>query len=125
MAVYRIAGHLFSMNPRYKLLQSRAEKYLYEGPTEGKEIIDIDITQENFEKRHSEHPYLSPQDCEYIFYGVKFAYKMLMKDSFVLHSSAVAYNGYAYLFSADSGTGKSTHTSFWQECFGAENAVII
>ena len=50
MAVYRIAGHLFSMNPRYKLLQSRAEKYLYEGPTEGKEIIDIDITQENFEK---------------------------------------------------------------------------
>lgn len=125
MAIYRIAGHLFSMNPRYELLKRRSEKYLYTGGTEGREIIDIDITQENFEKRHSEHPYLSASDCEYIFYGVKFAYKMLMKESFVLHSSAVAYNGYAYLFSADSGTGKSTHTSFWQECFGKDNAVII
>ena len=125
MAIYKIAGHLFSMNPRYGLLKRRSEKYLYTGDTEGREITDIDISPENFEKKLAEYPYISPTECEYIFYGVKFAHKMLAKEGFVLHSSAVAYDGYAYLFSADSGTGKSTHTSFWQECFGEENAVII
>ena len=39
----------------------------------------------------------------------------------LLHSSAVMLNGKAYLFSAPSGTGKSTHTSLWLKEFeGAE-----
>ncbi len=41
-----------------------------------------------------------------------------------LHSSAVVVDGYAYLFSADSGTGKSTHTGLWLEHF-KEKAFII
>ena len=35
----------------------------------------------------------------------------------VLHSSAIAVDGNAYLFSAHSGTGKSTHTSLWLDHF--------
>ena len=35
----------------------------------------------------------------------------------MLHSSAVEYDGKAYLFSAPSGTGKSTHTSIWVKHF--------
>jgi len=32
-----------------------------------------------------------------------------------LHSSSIIYNGHAYLFSAPSGTGKSTHTDLWEK----------
>jgi hypothetical protein len=35
----------------------------------------------------------------------------------MLHASAVTYNNFAYLFSADSGTGKSTHTHLWLKKF--------
>ena len=42
----------------------------------------------------------------------------------LLHSSAVVVDGYAYLFSADSGTGKSTHTGLWKQHFG-DRAYII
>ena len=42
----------------------------------------------------------------------------------MLHSSAIVLDGYAYLFSAPCGTGKSTHTSMWQRVFG-ENAVML
>ena len=42
----------------------------------------------------------------------------------MLHSSAVIMDGRAYLFSAPSGTGKSTHTGLWQEVFG-EKAQIL
>ena len=43
----------------------------------------------------------------------------------MLHASAVAMEGKCYLFSAPSGTGKSTHTKQWQKYFGAERALII
>ena len=42
----------------------------------------------------------------------------------MLHASAVVVDDYAYLFSADSGTGKSTHTRLWLDRFG-EQAFIL
>lgn len=38
----------------------------------------------------------------------------------ILHASAVIYQGRAFLFSAPSGGGKSTHAAIWRDCFGAE-----
>lgn len=40
------------------------------------------------------------------------------------HASALCYEGKTYLFSAPSGTGKSTHTRLWRETFG-EKVVMI
>lgn len=45
-------------------------------------------------------------------------------DTFMFHSSAVAVDGAAYLFTANNGTGKSTHTRLWREYLG-ERAVMI
>ena len=38
----------------------------------------------------------------------------------LVHSSALICGGKAYLFSADSGVGKSTHTRLWLDAFGDE-----
>ncbi len=43
---------------------------------------------------------------------------------FHLHSSAVSLDGEAYLFTAPSGTGKSTHTGLWREAFGSRTWMI-
>jgi hypothetical protein len=40
------------------------------------------------------------------------------------NGSVVAVDGQAYLFTAKSGTGKSTHTRFWRETFG-DRAVMV
>ena len=45
-------------------------------------------------------------------------------DTLLFHGSVVAVDGAAYLFTAKSGTGKSTHTRLWREVFG-ERAVMI
>ena len=42
----------------------------------------------------------------------------------LMHGSALALDGEAYVFTAPSGTGKSTHTRFWREAFG-ERCVMI
>ena len=45
-------------------------------------------------------------------------------DTILMHGSVVAVDGEAFLFTAKSGTGKSTHTRYWREVFG-ERAVMV
>lgn len=45
-------------------------------------------------------------------------------ETFLFHGSAIAVDDSGYLFTAKSGTGKSTHTRLWREVFG-ERAVMI
>jgi len=54
----------------------------------------------------------------------KIAEKMLDYDTILFHGSIVAVDGQGYLFTAKSGTGKSTHTRLWREYFG-NRAVMI
>ncbi len=54
----------------------------------------------------------------------KLCTKIIDFDAMLIHSSAIALDGEAYLFTAPSGTGKSTHTRLWREHFG-ERAVMV
>ena len=54
----------------------------------------------------------------------KIAERMPDYDTFLFHGSCVAVDGEGYLFTAKSGTGKSTHTGLWRELFG-NRAVMV
>ena len=54
----------------------------------------------------------------------KICEKIVDFDTVLVHGSVVAVDGEAYLFTAKSGTGKSTHTRFWREVFG-ERAIMV
>lgn len=54
----------------------------------------------------------------------KIAEKMIDYDTILFHGSVVAVDGVGYLFTAKSGTGKSTHTRLWREYLG-EQAVMV
>ena len=61
---------------------------------------------------------------EYNLLGAWFNRLIIKHNGIMLHSSAVVVDGFAYLFSADSGTGKSTHTRLWLE-YLKEKAFVI
>jgi len=42
----------------------------------------------------------------------------------VMHGSALAFDGRAFIFTAPSGTGKSTHAALWRERFGSRVTMI-
>lgn len=44
--------------------------------------------------------------------------KLLDYDVLMIHGSALCMDGEAYIFTAPSGTGKSTHARLWRETFG-------
>lgn len=59
---------------------------------------------------------------EQLFYAVRDCFFLfcLKKGRLAVHSSSIIYGDRAYLFSARSGTGKTTHTDFWVDRYGAE-----
>ncbi|MCM1044482.1 MAG: PqqD family protein [Candidatus Gastranaerophilales bacterium] len=48
---------------------------------------------------------------------IPFLYLALQHNMAVLHSSSILYEGKAWLFSASSGTGKSTHAALWHTLY--------
>ncbi|HIR03589.1 MAG: hypothetical protein U0M23_04025 [Acutalibacteraceae bacterium] len=126
MPVYNIAGLHVLMEPKGTLLQTRAKKYLAHGQLT-KEQCDIIIDEHSpgfaaWQEKYKAYSYAAN---EYAWFGYRFYSALPMYGGFFLHASAVALDGAAYLFSADSGTGKSTHTGLWMDCFGQERAQII
>ena len=110
---YLIAGLKVEMEVIGKLLYDRCEKY--RNNFDGEPDITIIPLKENLQRMHERYPHLSDDAIEYMGTGSMFYYRLLKFGGFMIHSSCIAYDGKAYLFSADPGTGKSTHTSLWQE----------
>ena len=54
----------------------------------------------------------------------KVAEALLDWDVLLFHGSTVAVDGFAYSFTADCGTGKSTHTRYWRQVFGERAAMV-
>jgi hypothetical protein len=52
------------------------------------------------------------------------AERMMDFDTILFHGSVVSVDGEGYLFTATSGTGKSTHTANWRKVFG-DRAVMV
>lgn len=74
--------------------------------------------------RNHAHRYFSNQDWEYSQTGFSFQDRLAVLGGGVLHSSSLMWRGKGVAFSANSGTGKSTHVGLWCQRFGDEVTVI-
>lgn len=52
------------------------------------------------------------------------ATQLLSRGILLMHGSVIAVDGQAYMFTAKSGTGKSTHVRLWRQLFG-ERAIMV
>lgn len=125
MPVYSIAGIKVFMEPRFEKTAGQSEKYKIDGAV--KEDADLVINYPNklMEQLKEKAPYLNEDSCEYMGFGTSFYSGLIRFNGIMLHASAVVYEGKAYLFSAPSGTGKSTHTNLWLKYFGDDKAYIL
>lgn len=115
MKRYEIAGLQVDMLAGGRTVrQAQAYAAAAEGPA------DLTI-QCNMEEVLRLNPHVTDRElAEYLATGAQFAAALPRFRGLMLHSSAVICDGKAYLFSAPSGTGKSTHTEKWCRLFGAE-----
>ena len=129
--VMEIAGVSFSVQPIFETTRLYCREYYVERDPEyriavKREALAVEQMLLNWEadaeglKRRKftdmflERSYIQRRVAEYL----------LERDTLMVHGSTVAVDGQAYLFTADCGTGKSTHTRLWREVFG-ERAVMV
>ena len=115
---YRIAGLVVEMNS-FGRTAEQAKPYQID------EQLHVDIRiQPDHALVRKKMPNLDEENCEYLATGVDFYAKLLDFGGFRLHASAVVVDDRAYLFTAASGTGKSTHTNLWLNHFGERSYIL-
>lgn len=123
MKLHKIADLYVGIDYRHPTMTKQAKPYLSEDKPE---IVDIVTwaSDESIKDLQETYPVFSENDCEYMLTGNGFYSELLHFGGLMIHASAVVYKGGAYLFSADSGTGKSTHTQLWLKAFGDEAKIL-
>ena len=119
--IYRIADK----NIRISSLFSFIHVYCDEYKTDGEPDFEVEITEADLKA-----------ECKAVKADImggwvevsavyrKIAEIMPKYDTFMLHGSAISVDGEGYLFSAKSGTGKSTHTKLWCKLLG-DRAIMV
>ena len=143
--IIQLAGHKIRIFPHYELLIEYCNAYIVPDIAVGSlldnkagvstadltvQVSAEDIAYERMRsdrdaERNDQAPVMySDAYLETLAVYRKIAEWMPIQGILLFHGSVVAVDGKAYLFTAKSGTGKSTHTRLWREYFG-DRAVMI
>ena len=128
---FQISGKVVSVHTDSGNLMSYCTDYLCNGTPD----ISVTVTPEDiaFERikaaREDEIEglpvrQLSDEQLEITALQRKLTEALFDHDTLLFHGSVVAVDGQAYLFTAKSGTGKSTHTRLWREVFGSRAIMV-
>ena len=126
-----IAGWNVEINALFETTRTFCKAYLCEAaPDFAVTTFQADI---DFERKKSEQEdiyegipvrHFGDEYLETLAVYRRISRELLDRDTLLFHGSVIAVDGEGYLFTAKSGTGKSTHTALWHRLFG-ERAVTI
>lgn len=126
-----LAGRKIAVSANFERTREYCQAYLTEGEpdfsvTVGMEELAWEHRNAKKEKQHDSFPgdRVPPPFLEQAALYRMIASRMLEYDTVLFHGSAISVDGQGYLFTALSGTGKSTHTALWRSHFG-DRAVMV
>jgi len=121
MFTLRVAEHNFRIDNQYSYVLNMSRDY----------IIDDDVsapllsaTQSEIERERDELYDSSPGYLESLAIYRKMCESLIEADCILFHASALSIDGSGVMFTAKSGTGKSTHSRMWRERFGDRVTMI-
>lgn len=126
-----LAGVCIHISSLFPFVRWYCQDYLTEGEPDFSVSIDqadIDFEREKanreYEAEGLPRPDFHDAYLETLAVYRKIAREMLNYDTILVHGSAIAVDDEGFMFTAVSGTGKSTHTRLWRERFG-DRAVMV
>ncbi len=111
---YKLANIVVRVEHNFPYIEKKCAEYVSEEVPE----IEIILTEDdiNFEETKDSKKYNLPKGyLEFLALYRRFVEEIALRDNILLHSAAVEVDGKAYLFTAPSGTGKTTHTRLWEK----------
>jgi hypothetical protein len=126
-----LAGMSIRISSIYPYIRQYCQEYLTDAEPDFTVTVqqsDLDFEREKTKREFAAEGLPEPnfQDSylETLAVYRKIAKEMLSHDTILFHGSAIAVDGEGFLFTATSGTGKSTHTRLWREHFG-DRAIMV
>lgn len=114
---YKIADIIVEYTAKYDDTKRLSEPFRYHGDRPAD--IELSTNDEFLEKMLSKAVEgTTIGQIENFDFANQFNRAAINYGTMLVHSSALIYDGGAYLFSGDSGIGKSTHTRLWLKAFG-------
>ena len=119
---YEFAGKVVEVNSLHEMVHAYCADYATDAPAD----LEVTVSQDDieYERSHAERDGYADGYLEELAVYRKISEKMPFYDTILFHGSVVAVDGAAYMFTAASGTGKSTHAALWREYFG-DRAVMV
>lgn len=118
--IIKIAGLVIDVKNKYPYFESFCQGF--EG--EGKADFSVEVSDEVMEKIIRESPEYPDGYLECLEIYRIICRKILEYDAMLMHCAAICVDGEAYLFTALSGTGKTTHINLWKQKFGDRCFVV-
>ena len=99
----------------------------YEYLREEKPEMEISLTEEDILAERSQNGDGEGFSLDYLESLAalrKIAEQMPQRNRFLMHGAVLSWRGKGYMFTAPSGTGKSTHLALWKKYLGDEVEIV-
>jgi len=123
MNIYRIADLDIGIITRFDFTKEYISEYLTDST---EPLFTVCVTDEQIAYEKSITPDTIPEPYYELTAILRVICNTVLEkyNGFFFHCSCFEYEGNAYIFTAKSGTGKSTHTRLWREVFGDKITMI-
>ena len=121
--LYSFAGFIIDIRFQHSYGKEMCERYAYHGGGKADFVIEVDeamlAKEREYDLYKSSDGMLESLAAYRKICDIAFDY-----DCMFMHCSAISYKGNGILFTAPSGTGKSTHSALWKKHFGEDVTVV-
>ena len=116
-----IAGLVIDVKNKYKYFEMMSRDFITSGKAPD---FTVEVPEDVLKKAISQNPEYSDDYIEALEIYRIICKKMLKYDAMLMHCAAISVDNEAYLFTAVSGTGKTTHISLWKKKF-KEKCIVV
>ncbi len=110
----KLCDFVFDLDARYGYTKNYVKDYVVASE---KADFYVSVSDEEITAAQKKYPSFGKGYLESLLFYKKICLLLSEKNCFMMHSSAVVKDGFAFIFSAKSGTGKTTHSKLWLKLF--------
>lgn len=118
----KLAGLIIGIITENKNISEKFGQYVVF--TDAEADFTVSVSGEEIAAELKREVDITPTGAEWICILRKIAERLPEYNRFLLHGAAVSYKNKAYIFTARSGTGKTTHIAVWKKLFGDKVDII-
>ena len=120
----KIVDTVFEIHNIYSYIAKLCKDYIYTGDECDFQIFPPAEKIREERLKITDESQFSDEYIENICVYREICLSLLKRDAFVMHGAVVGVEDKAYIFTARSGTGKSTHIALWKKILGDKVCVI-